>query len=453
MGAMNRDRGENRKKARNRGAVPVLAAFLLVVVFSLLHPLPLSEPDAWGYYFAARAFSHFSLTIDENTYREWVREAAGRGHRWQGDIGFAPVGEGRYGFIKSPGYAVLLAPFARAGLARWLPFILGFIAVAAAFRACALLLSKETARTAALLMIFSPGFLIMLHRPFMSDFAGFALVTAGASLYLIFQCGQEASRHPERLLLFSAFALAAAVAVRYTNLPIAALFAIHFTVKALKERKHLPLSLTLLRFLCFFLPIMMVFTLLGFYHDAVFGGPGQVGYTFIEHPRNEGINFSHQYLASGRAGEAFASLARNFLVIPKFLILVLPATLLMLPGIYAYRRMDGRYRSLLLLWMAAFWIVYAEYVILQASTYLIIGRMYLPVLLPTALFASAFLHRFRLKERRACLAGLIALGVIFLCAFLALEGTGPFNPGLSGYLEKMKVMVWQGQTPPLADPG
>jgi hypothetical protein len=444
-----KDRRQTVQKVHSWDSLPVLAAFILVVVFSFLHPVKIIEPDAWGYYFAARAFGSGTLTADGETFQSWTDEAVRGGHRWQGDIGFAPVGPNRYGFVKAPGYALLLAAFNRLGLLRFLNPLLGFLAVLIGFRACARLLDAGTAATAAFLMIFSPGFLIMFHRPYMSDFASFALVTAGAALYLIYLRGADSPWRPGYLLLFSGLTLAAAAAVRYTNLTLAGLFACHllytFASKKKDERGRVPPA----HLAWFFAPVVLVFALLGCYHTAVFGAPWRLGYHVIEHPRSGGIHFAHQYLWAGDVRSAVYGLIRNMAVIPRLLIPLIPATVCLLPGIYAFRVLKGHHRRLLLLWIALFWVIYAEYIILQSSVYLIIGRMYLPVLLPTAVFSGALLHRLGTRERKACLAGFLILGVIFLFSFLAAEGSGPLGP----CLEDMKVIIWQGQAPPMWDPG
>jgi|GEM_PF-6043237 len=442
-----------RQKHNKEACLKVLAAFSLVVAFTLVHPVTQIEPDAWNYFFAARCFGDFSLTIDEKTYRAWVAEAMDSGHKWQGDIGFAPVGEGRYGFIKSPGYPMLLAPFAGAGVERLLNLVLGCLVVLAAFYAFSRLLHPGAGLTASLLMMFSPGFLIMIHRPFMSDFASFAFTGTGAALYLIYLCREEKEIQTGWLLFAAGLALGLSVAVRYTNLPVTLLFAFHFLFVYWRKKRHLERPVPKGHLLVFFFPLILVFCLTCLYHSAAFGSPWRVGYQFIEHPRNEGINFVHQYLAAGRLHDAFYSLVRNFAVIPEFVILLLPVTILLFPGMCSYRILKGRYFFLILFWMVAFWLVYAEYVLLQASVYLIIGRMYLPVLFPAALFGAAFLHRFNNVERRACVTGIAVLGFLFFFAYLALEGIGPFGMSAEGLVEKMQVIVWQGADPPFLDPG
>lgn len=366
-------------------------------------PYRFREPDEWAYYYAVENFSHGRLTISAELYMRQQAEA----RRTGGIITqYVELPDGSWALEKAPGYVFFMVPFAVVNASRLANIVLALGAAIAIYLLLTRLANERAGLIGSLLLLFSPASLIMLQRSFMAMFAGLSFLTIGGSLYIL-EVALRRDRPRAPVLFLVGLLLSWAVVVRYTNLVVAAFFALHFVVTRARvlygtkdvrstAREAVPLSLGA--------AISIVALLL--YNSYVFGSPLSYGYQFSRLPSE----FAFQLI--GKAGEtggsAFWEILRgNARSHPQPLLLGYPLLVVAVPAFvhlaFGLRSPGGAMpRDVVLLLLLWFFGVYALYSMYgswnldqaeRAIGFIAYARFYLPGLFPQTVAVAALLAR------------------------------------------------------------
>ena len=311
--------------------VIVVIGLLSTVSLSLAIPAHMYDPDDWAYYYAVRNFSQGKLVVDDYLHSQQEIQA-----RQQGGllIQYNKIAYNKWAVEKAPGYIFFLVPFELMGIVRWGNVVLALCMTIVTYILLKRLRDEKTACIGSLLMLFTPVSLIMLNRSYVDAFAANAFLVIGGGLY-IYYCLERDKLRPMRgmTLLFLAFLFIAwSVLVRYTNLPVAVIFALHFVItrsRALLRREN-----TRLRFE---IPTIILGTglplaALLFYNVTVFGSLLSTGYDYSLFP----VKFAFQYIgATDPTGQSIPLeiIEGNFRNMPRPLFAGYPLLLIGIPGI------------------------------------------------------------------------------------------------------------------------
>ena len=394
-------------------AIGLIAAIAL----ALLVPVHMTDPDDWAYYYAAQNFAQGQLTVSGAVHTQQVSEAQSLGGQL---IQYYNINGDTWAFEKAPGYVLYLVPFVLLHIPRWGNVLLAIGMTAVTFIFLKRLRDEKTAMIGSLLMLLTPVSLIMLNRAYMDTYASLAFLVMGGGLYLYYYLERKkiGARAKWWLLCSSFFFIAWAVVTRYTNLPVAMLFALHFAVTSLVGLRRgcgLKMKAEILPVL---IGIGVPLAVLLVYNYLVFGSPLDYGYQYTRFP----IKFAFQYLGQvSQDGQSMPlqiiwnnlrSAPRALLLGFPLLAIGIPAALIVLynklkrpraadavPGRWSSLRRELPWDILLILigWFVSVFVLYLTYewtAEFQGNgSFITFSRFYLPGLFPVAVICALMLVR------------------------------------------------------------
>jgi hypothetical protein len=407
--------------------IVVAIGFLIATVLCLVIPAHNNEPDDWAYYYAARNFSQGKLTIDDFTHFQQEMDAGRQGGML---IQYYRIGFNKWVLEKPPGYVFFLVPFELMGIPRWGNVLLALGMTIVTYILLKRLKDEKTACIASLLMLFTPASLIMFNRSYADAFAANAFLVMGGGLYIYHYLEKEKLRPwSGAALLFLAFLfLGWSVVTRYTDLPIAVIFALHFVITRIaslgkREGTRLRLEIPSVA-----LGIGVPLACLLWYDVAVFGSPFDNGYNYTLYP----VRFAYDYIGqTDAAGQSmfFKIILGNLKNVPWPLFLGYPLLLIGVPGVIIIyyiktrallrrREPTGTWAGLdtempwdillvLTAWFISVFGLYMMYewtsttqmsgipsVAMKSLHFIVFARFYLPGLLPIAVIVALIAARF-----------------------------------------------------------
>lgn len=422
-----------------------LKIVLFVVLFSailltLTVPLKFFDGDEWTLFFVTRNFAEGFFSINHEQLLSQRAEAQKLASQYGDSIGGLGLGsyrqrpDGRYVLEKTPGYFVLLSFFLRFGLERMLNYLFLFGLLIFLYHFSRLYLSELQQSDVLILSIFTPAVLIMLYRPYMESFASYALFGIGGLSYLI--ADYYFHHQPDRkfLIRFHWFCagsgIGGALFVRTAILPIAMIFFIHFIyrfIRGIQDRKG---GEVFLQGIVFSLGIVFFLSLLLIYNDQVNGSPLTPGYA-LGKPKQSIYCFSFQRLLYPEPIRPFAIIIRNMIRMPELLLNAYPLLLFAIPGIaLAYRSLRRDIFFLLLFWFLAVYSLYLQFLVFNERHFMVIGRLYLPAVVPLAIFSSFTLSGLGRASRLSAVIFLLSLCLISYLYFLCQIGVDPWDLGI-----------------------
>jgi hypothetical protein len=420
--------------------IVVAMGFLIAAIVATAVPVYFAEPDDWTYYFAVQNFAQGQLTVDDQTHSGQANEVRRKGGIGMG-IQYVNSGYNKWALEKAPGYVFYLVPFKLLGIPRGGNILLALGMVVMTFILLKRLRDEKTAAIGSLLMLFTPMSLIMLNRTYMDTYASMSFLVIGGGLYIYYRLERDRIESKKgHILLFLAFFFCSwSVVTRYTNLPVVAVLALHYTVLSVMSSRSgesryiksesLPLVMGL------GLPAVAILL----YDYVVFGSPLDYGY----HYTLGDIKFAFQYL--GQVNQNGQSIPlqiiwNNLKAAPRPLLVGFPLLVIGIPGIvvilyHKYRSQwllsEERVKSwnigveipwnILLILIGWFGSVFFLYLTYEWTANFAVGpffhfaRFYLPGLFPVAVICALIMSRFSFKLYIPALVGLSAFGtIIFL---------------------------------------
>ncbi len=409
----------------------LIAVLSLAVVIALALAMPnhLMEPDDWAYYYAAENFSHGRLVVDDQLHNQQVAEARTHGGQL---IQYIQVEKDRWALEKAPGTVFFMVPFHLLGVPGAANILLAIGTAIAVYLMLKKLRDEKAACIGTVLALFTTVFLVMLYRYYMDTFSGSAFLFIGGSLYIYYMLDKE---HPVTLgrgllLSFAFFCISWSVVARYTNLPVAAVFAVHYVITRLQAARKNGWQQVLPEILPVALGVGVPAVILLGYHTIVFGSPFNYGYNYTKLP----IKFAFQYL--GQTDPQGQSIVLNIIkgnmnIVPQTLLIGFPALVIALPvliyilfqkALAMFKRgATDKWAELPadILWLLTGWFVCVfplyllyEWTAQQGETrpFIIIARFYLPGLLPLVVIASRFIARQARKLAVVVLVVMVVMG-------------------------------------------
>jgi hypothetical protein len=417
-------------KSLNIYRVLVVTGFLLAMAITLAIPANMYAPDDWSYYYAVKNFAHGKLVINDFLHFQQVNEANRQGGLL---IQYNPIAFNKWAVEKAPGYIFFLVPFELMHIPRLGNVLLALGMTIVTYILLKRLRDEKTACIGSLLMLFTPVSLIMFNRSYMDAFAANAFLVMGGGLY-IYYCLEQDKLRPMRgaVLLFLAFLFAAwSVVVRYTNLPIVVVLALHFIItrlRALLNRGNTRLQFEIPPVI---LGAGLPLALLLFYNITVFGSPFKSGYDYTSFP----IMFAYQYIgAVDPLGQSIPLkiIEGNFRNVPWPLFIGYPLLVIGIPGFFIvfYQKILALFKRYILpgtwanldielpwdiLLMLTGWFICAfglymmyewtstttmaglPYIQMKQVPFIEFARFYLPGLLPVVVIVSLIIARFPVK--------------------------------------------------------
>jgi hypothetical protein len=419
------------KQHLNIYRVIVGIGFIVVTVLILVTPLQMPDPDDWAYYNGVHNFSQGQFTIDSNTYFQQAEEIGQQGG-WL--IQYLHIDHNKWALEKAPGYVFYLVPFEKMGLPRYGNVLLALGMVIVTYILLKRLRDERAAMVGSLLMLFTPIAMVMLNRAYMETYSSLAFLVMGGGLYIYYHL-ERGNLSPVKggILLFLAFFFTGwSVVARYTNLPIAAVLALHLVVtrfiawrkgqKIGVKREIIPLVLGI------GLPVLALLL----YDYFVFGSPLRYSYSYSPYP----IKFAFQYLGQVDAsGESIPlqilrynteGFARNIFIGFPLLIIGIPGFIVVLYYKFFKRNQpEGKWSSLrselswdillvLIGWFICVFFLYLTYEwtagLKLGGGFVIFDRFLLPGLFPAAIICALIIARFPLKVLIPVMAVLIIYG-------------------------------------------
>lgn len=410
--------------------VVMAIGFLLAIALSLAIPVHMFAPDDWAFYYAVKNFSQGKLVVDNILHFQQVDQA------WQQGgllIQYNRIADNKWAVEKAPGYIFFLVPFELMGIPRWGNVVLALGMTIVTFILLKRLRDEKTACIGSLLMLFTPVSLIMLNRSYVDAFAANAFLVIGGGLY-IYYCLERDRFRPMRgaVLLFLAFLFIGwSVVVRYSNLPIAVIFALHFVItwlRALLRGENIGLQFEIPAVI---LGIGLPLASLLLYNVTVFGSPFDNGYNYSSFP----VKFAYQYIgAVDPAGHSIPLkiIEGNLRNVPWPLFIGYPLLLIGIPGIVIvfYQKIAALFKrcgltgtwanldaelpwGILLILVGWFICVFGLYMMYEWTStttmsglpyiqmkqipFIEFARFYLPGLLPIVVIVSLIVARFPVK--------------------------------------------------------
>ncbi len=384
------------------------------------------EPDDWVYYYATENLSHGRLTVDNTLHKQQVAEA----NQQSGQLGqYVQIGANSWALEKAPGYVFFLVPFYSVGIPQLANIVLAAGLALVTYRLLKHLKDAKTACVGVFLVLFTPVGLAMMQREYMDGFASAAFLGMGGGLY-IYYCLRADTIKPRfaMITLFLAgLFLAVAVAARYTNATVAAVFAIHFLITRIQLVRQSKWSRVWREGLSLGVGATIPIFLLLWYQNVVFGSPLAYGYEYTK----GNVKFAYEYLGDPRfwqiVGTNLRQLFWPLLVGFPLLLLAVPAAAIVSwqKTISAFSWLKRHNRGdwwlemtpslliLLLGWLVA---VFGLYIMYEWTAnqgmadrpFIIVTRFYLPALFPLVVFAALLLGKIPGKLT----VGLIAIAVI-----------------------------------------
>ncbi len=408
----------NKEKWIWRGIV--IFSFILAVVLILAFPYKIHSPDSWAYYYAIDNFSHGRLVISDELHLQQVLETK----QQQGvHSQYVQLSDGSWALEKAPGYVFFVVPFKWLGIPKAANVLLALGVTIVTYLLLRRMLNERAACIGSVLMLLTPVSLIMLQRSYMATFAACAFLAIGGGLYL-YSAFQEKEKLNLPLLFLAGLFLSWAVVVRYTNLPVAVIFGLHFVVTRLLAFRRGHRRRAIIEAIPFTLGIAISATVLLIYNAQVFGSPFDYGYNYTTYPIAFGLGYIWGNLTST----------------PKALLVGFPLLVVAIPGLLyiSWEKISTLFGSsraessgeratpwpelhwsvflVLVGWFLSIYVYYFLYEWTSVTTtwgihYMTIDRFYLPALFPLVVISSLLLARLPLK---------LIITVLAVCLLIAL---------------------------------
>jgi len=410
--------------------VITVIGFLLAIALSLAIPANMFAPDDWAYHYAVKNFSHGKLVINDSLHFQQVNQAGQQGGLL---IQYNRIAFNKWAVEKAPGYIFFLVPFELIGIPRWGNVLLALGMTIVTYILLKRLRNEKTACIGSLLMLFTPVSLIMLNRSYVDAFAANAFLVMGGGLYIYYYLERDKLR-PMRgaVLLFLAFLFIGwSVLVRYTNLPIAVILALHFVITRLRDLLRRKNTRPQSEIPSVILGIGLPLALLLFYNVIVFGSPLSSGYDYSSFP----VKFAYQYIgAVDPAGQSIPLkiIEGNLRNVPWPLFIGYPLLLIGIPGTFIvfYQKIMALFKRcgltgmwanldaellwgillILVVWFICVFGLYMMYEWTSTTTmsglpyiqmkqvpFIEFARFYLPGLLPIVVIVSLIIAKFPVK--------------------------------------------------------
>jgi hypothetical protein len=406
--------------------------FIAAMALVLATPLQKPDPDDWAYYLAVRNFSQGHLTINNYTLGQQSMEAMREGGIL---LQYLHIDHNKWALEKAPGVVFYLVPFYKMGIPRWGNVLLAFGMVLVTFILLKRLRDEKAAMIGSLLVLFTPISLVMFNRVYMDTYGSLAFLVMGGGLYFYYHLERRRlSPVKGGVLLFLAFFFTSwSVVTRYTNLPVAAILALHWVVIRFIDswkgratgvsREILPLLLGI------GLPVLALLL----YDNYVFGSPFTYGYSLSPYP----IKFAFQYIGQTYRGESVPLLIvrynagafyRNLLIGFPLLIIGIPGFIVVLVFKLIRRpQPEGKWSALrsemprdiflvLIGWFCAVFLLYLTYewtaALQKGGGFVIFDRFLLPGLFPAAVVCALVMARFPPKLLVTVTVILLAFGAV-----------------------------------------
>jgi hypothetical protein len=425
--------------------VVVAVGFLLATALALAIPAHMNEPDDWAYYYAVKNFSQGKLVINDALHFQQMVQAGQQGGLL---IQYYRIAYNKWAVEKAPGYIFFLVPFALIGIPRWGNVLLALGMTIVTYILLKRLRDEKAACIGSLLMLFTPISLVMLNRSYADAFAANAFLVMGGGLYIYHYLEQDKFR-PMRgaVLFFLAFLFIAwSVVVRYTDLPIAAIFALHFVItrsRASWKGKNTRLKFEIPSII---LGVGLPLIALLFYNVTVFGSLFRSGYDYSLFP----VKFAYQYIgARDPTGQSIPLkiIEGNLRNTLRPLFVGYPLLIIGIPGIIViyYQKIAALFKrsnpngtwanlhadlpwDILLIFTGWFIGVFGLYMMyewtstvqmsglpniqMRTLSFIVIARFYLPGLLPIVVIVSLIVARLPVKFWAALLVIAVVAGSV-----------------------------------------
>jgi len=403
----------------NRAIVGV--GFIIAMVLILATPLQMPDPDDWAYYHGTRNFSEGHLTVSNYAQSQQALDTIRQGGTL---LQYLPLEYNKWALEKAPGYVFYLVPFEKMGLPRYGNVLLALGMVIVTFILLKRLRGERAAMIGSLLVLFTPIGMVMLNRAYMDTYSSLALLVIGGGLYIYYHL-QRDKLTPVKggMLLFIAFFFTGwSVIARYTNLPIAAILALHLVVTrfiAWRKGQHTGIRPEIIPLvLGIGLPMLTILL----YNYYVFDSPLQYGYSVSPYPTKFAFQYFGQVDASGESIPLqivrynLEGFSRNLLIGFPLLVIGIPGFVLVLyhkfAAFFKQGRPQGRWSSLrselpwdillvLIGWFVSVFFLYLGYEwtagLKMGGGFVIFDRFLLPGLFPVVIICALIIDRFPLK--------------------------------------------------------
>lgn len=417
--------GGNRFRSRQSEIIICSSILLICVVLVLVHRIAFFEPDEFCYYFSSINIIDGKWTLSQQELDDQRGRALKMSPLWPHDMGYIKFNND-YVLVKAPGYSVWLAFLRIIRLERLGNIILTIIGVATLVVFSIYRLPVGVSMVCVLLLLYTPINFTMMYRVFMSDYAAAAVLFIAGMLVLIRNTIDIRRKGIDYFLDWLAgFLLGAALVLRFTNgLTVIFLFFIHIFF-ALKPGLHT--SNKRQWFVPIFLSIGFIIPIIGLlvYNVSIFGKFLATGYT-LQPIRPQDTTFIFQQILRGYWINVYETILRNFTVLPEILVSGMPF-LLLLPAalLWGYKNLERRMFIILSGWIISILMVYFQYRMLMPHIFVIISRMYLPLIGPSVILIGLYLHHLgRLYSKMVCIISVVSC--LFFFAFFLSRIDVPF---------------------------
>ena len=423
------------KKYINLNRVIVGIGFIIAAVLALAAPVQLPDPDDWAYYHAVRNFSQGHFTVDTDTQIVQAMETMEHGNVL---LQYLHLDHDKWALEKAPGVVFYLVPFYKMGIPRWGGVLLALGMVIVTYVLLKRLRDEKAAMVGSLLVLFTPISLVMLNRVYMDTYASLAFLVMGGGLYIYYHLERDklAPLKGGTLLFLAFFFIGWSVVTRYTNLPVAVIFALHLALARLvawrKGQKTGIVPEIVPLVLGVGLPVLAILL----YDYYVFGSALAYSYSFSPYP----IKFAFQYIGQEFGGESIPlqilrynleGFSRNLLIGFPLLVIGIPGFIAVLyfkiAAFFRRGRPEGKWSGLrselpwdilliLIGWFVSVFGLYLTYEwtagLQKGGGFVIFDRFLLPGLFPAAVICALIIARFPLKVMVPVMVILIAFGSV-----------------------------------------
>jgi hypothetical protein len=431
----------------------VAIGFITAMVLILVFPVRMIGASPWAYYYGVKNFADGKFVIDDQLHTSQVNDARQQGGNL---MQYVEIGDNQWALEKAPGYVLYLVPFEWMGIPRWGDVVLALGMIIVTYILLKRIRDEKTACIGSLLTLFTPVTLIMLNLTYFDTLASLAFMVMGGGLYIYYRLERNSLQTFKGAgILFLAFLLISwSVVTRYTNFPIAAIFAIHYAATLLISLRKNKKTKLLWEILSVALGIGLPLTVLLIYNNAVFSSPFDYGYNYTRFPTKFAFQYIGQVDKNGQS-VALQIIIDNLRAAPKPLLLGFPLLVIGIPGIiyvlyrkFAAIKKQSNTRSslnnelpwdILLILIGWFISVFGLYLTYEftaeylgdGSSFIRFARFYLPGLFPIVVVSSLIITRFPYKLYIPVLLAVIIAGSIIYNQYITdkSSGMGSSSPG------------------------
>ena len=380
--------------------------------------------DAYGYEFAIENFAHGRWLVSEADIEARLAELD-KHSPFQ--LMVVAIGEGEWAFRKSPGYPLLVLPFQKLGLSRAANGVLLILAAGALYAALGAWRGKRFAFMGVLVFLFTPMTLRAAYFSTMDTFAAGSLPLIAASLLILYRYRLAGTAAAGPALVAAGLFGGWSVVTRIHNLPILLLLLV-FALLCGRSTGQKRDSVA------FAAGLIIPFSVLLIYNQAVFGRPLATGYTY-DSPFQELFLWESNTLTEmhgqplWHAAPSLQSLGET--IIHHLLLWLepllrgwplLPLALAALLASAFWRRFSTIF-WLCILWIAATYALYAGIVYFgityelsvpyfRGTGFFAVDRYLYPASFPITLLTTVFLASLRREHANLLLLFLVAAGLV-----------------------------------------